>query len=169
MTPLLQAALDLQTFLDRRAWRHCIIGGIALLRWGEPCFTRDVDVTLLCGFGREDEIITPLLESEYVACISDAALFARRNRVLLLQAPNSIGIDIALGGLPYEESVVGNSSVFQFAPDCSLRTCSAEDLIVLKLFAFCPKDVIDAETVAARSGNALDWAYVEEHFASLPN
>ena len=55
MTPLLQAALDFQTFLDCRAWRHCIIGGIALLRWGEPRFTRYVDVTLLCGFGREDE------------------------------------------------------------------------------------------------------------------
>ena len=87
-------------------------------------------------------------------------MFARRNRVLLLQAPNGVGIDIALAGLPYEEAVVENSSLFQFAPGCTLRTCSAEDLIVLKLFAFRPKDVIDAETVAARSGRALDWAYV---------
>ncbi len=167
MTPLLQAALDLQTFLDRRAWRHCIIGGIALLRWGEPRFTRDVDVTLLCGFGREEEVIAPLLESEYAPRIIDAAMFARRNRVLLLQAPNGVGIDIALAGLPYEEAVVENSSLFQFAPGCSLRTCSAEDLIVLKLFAFRPKDVIDAGTVAARCRNALDWVYVEKNLSEL--
>jgi hypothetical protein len=112
MTPLLQAALDLQTFLDRRGWRHCIIGGIALLRWGEPRFTRVVDITLLCEFGREDDFIAPLLDSEYTPRIAEAAAFARRNRVLLLQAPNGIGIDIALGGLPYEESVVENSSSF---------------------------------------------------------
>jgi hypothetical protein len=126
-----------------------------------------VDVTLLCGFGREEEVITPLLESEYAPRISDATLFARRNRVLLLQAPNGIGIDIALGGLPYEESVVENSSFFQFAPDCSLCTCSAEDLIVLKLFAFRPKDVIDAGTVAARCAGALKWAYIEEKLRQL--
>jgi hypothetical protein len=27
MTPLFEAARDLQTFLDQRRWRYCIIGG----------------------------------------------------------------------------------------------------------------------------------------------
>lgn len=66
MTPILTAALDLQSFMDRQHWSHCIIGGIALLRWGEPRFTRDVDVTLLTGFGSEDQFIGRLLE-EYEA------------------------------------------------------------------------------------------------------
>src|ERR1039457_7519992 len=57
MTPILEAARDLQAFLTERQWKFCIIGVIALLRWGEPRFTRDVDVTLLSGFGREDEFI----------------------------------------------------------------------------------------------------------------
>jgi hypothetical protein len=118
-------------------------------------------------FGREDEVIAPLLDSEYAPRISDAAIFARRNRVLFLQAPDGGGIDIALAGLPYEEAVVENSSLFQFAPGCMLRTCSAEYLIILKLFAFRPKDVIDAETVAARSGITLDWGYVEENLRQL--
>jgi hypothetical protein len=43
-----------------------------------------------------------------------------------------------------------------------VRTCSAEDLIVLKLFASRPLDVRDADTIAARNGNYLDWSYVEE-------
>ena len=73
MTPLLEAARDLQTFLTERQWKFCIIGGIALLRWGEPRFTRDVDVTLLSGFGREDEFIAPLLESGYSGRVPDAA------------------------------------------------------------------------------------------------
>ncbi len=45
MTPLFEAALELQSFFARRQWQFCLIGGIALLRWGEPRFTRDVDET----------------------------------------------------------------------------------------------------------------------------
>ena len=58
MNDLLRAALDLQTFLDNQGWPFCIIGGIALIRWGIPRFTRDIDIALLTGFGREDEFVT---------------------------------------------------------------------------------------------------------------
>jgi hypothetical protein len=116
MTPLLEAARGLQTFIHNRNWRFAIIGGLALLRWGEPRFTRHVDISLLCGFGREDEFITPFLESGYRGRISDAAAFARRNRVLLLEAPNHVPIDIALAGLPFEETLVERSTLFDFAP-----------------------------------------------------
>jgi len=71
MTPLLEAARDLPTFLNGRQWKFCIIGGMAVLRWGEPRFTRGVDVTLLTGFGREDEFITPLLEAGYQGRVPD--------------------------------------------------------------------------------------------------
>jgi hypothetical protein len=175
MTPLLEAARDLQTFLEERHWRFAIIGGLALLRWREPRFTRDVDVSLLCGFGREDEFIPPFFASGYRPRISDAAAFARRNRVLLLEAPDGVPIDIALAGLPFEEEVVECSSKFEFAAGCSLRTCSAEDLIVFKLFAFRLRDsahgrlfesikgsnLADVESVVTRRESELDWDYIE--------
>src|SRR5580658_10376991 len=147
MIPLLEAARDLQDFFIRRQWKFCIIGGIALLRWGEPRFTRDVDVTLLSGFGREDEFIVPFLEAGYRGRLTDTAGFAQRNRVLLLTAPGGTPVDIALGGLPFEEEMVERSSLFEFTRGCPLRTCSAEDLVILKLFAFRPRDVHDVETV----------------------
>lgn len=167
MTALFEAALDLQVFLSQRQWRFCIIGGIALLRWGEPRFTRDVEVTLLSGFGREEQFIAPLLTSGYRGRIAAAAAFALRNRVLLLESPNGVPIDIALGGLPLEEVVVEQSSLFEFAPGCCLRTCSAEDLIVLKLFAFRPQDLLDVETIAVRQRGKLDWAHIERHLGPL--
>lgn len=167
MTPLLEAARGLQDYLLERQLRFCIIGGIAVLRWGEPRFTRDVDVTVLCGFGHEEELLDPLLASGYRARISGAGEFARRNRVLLLQAPSGVPIDIALGALPYEEVMVERSSLFEFAADCPLRTCSAEDLIILKLFAFRPRDVLDAETVIVRQRGVLDWSYIELHLLPL--
>jgi hypothetical protein len=65
MMPLFEAALELQNFFIARRWKFCLTGGIAVLRWGEPRFTRDVDVTLLTGFGREDVFIAPIL---YPSC-----------------------------------------------------------------------------------------------------
>jgi hypothetical protein len=104
-----------------------------------------VDVTLT-GFGDEQVFVSAIFSSGYRARISDAAEFALKNRVLLVESPHGIAIDIALGALPYEELVVQRSTPYEFeriAP----RTCSAEDLIVLKLFAFRPRDVLDVETV----------------------
>jgi hypothetical protein len=54
--------------------------------------------------------------------IPDAAAFARTNRVLLLRAKSGVGLEIALGALPFEESVVERSSLFVFPPDVSLRS-----------------------------------------------
>jgi acyl dehydratase len=48
-----------------------------------------------------------------------------------------------------------------------LRTCSAEDLIVLKLFAFRPRDVLDAETIVIRQRAALDWQYIATNLQPL--
>jgi hypothetical protein len=76
-------------------------------------------------------------------------------------------LSIALGGLPYEELMIDRSSFFEFAPGCQLQTCSAEDLIVLKLFAFRTRDVLDVETVVVRQRGALDWEYIEQQLAPL--
>jgi hypothetical protein len=167
MNELLRAALDLQIFLDTRGWPFCIIGGIALIRWGTPRFTRDVDIALLTGFGREDDFSLPLLSSGYTGRVADAAAFARRNRVLLVKAPNGISVDISLAALPFEEQAIRRASLFKFVEDCSLRTCSAEDLVVLKLFAFRPQDLADVQSVAELRGESLDWNYIEENLAPL--
>src|SRR5215475_817032 len=111
MNGLFAVARELQEFCDRRSWRSCFIGGIAVQRWGEPRVTRDIDLNLLSGFGSEDVFIGALLAA-YSPRISDAAVFARRNRVLLLQTPEGIGIDVSLAALPFEESVVARASVY---------------------------------------------------------
>src|SRR5205823_13018923 len=64
-------------------------------------------------FGGEEPFIEELL-TKFVARIEDAANFARSRRVLLLRSHSGVGIDIALGGLPFEEEVVGRSTLFSF-------------------------------------------------------
>lgn len=166
MIDLFEAARELQAFCDRQSWRSCFIGGIAVQRWGEPRVTRDIDLSLLAGFGDEDVFVDALLGA-YPARIDNAREFARRNRVLLLRTSNAIGIDISLGALAFEENVVNRATVFSFGPDLAIRTCSAEDLLVLKLFASRPLDIRDAEGVAVRHKGQLDWRYVEDQLRPL--
>jgi hypothetical protein len=166
MIDLFEAARELQEFCDRNGWRSCFIGGLAVQRWGEPRVTRDVDLTVMAGFGNEERIIDPLLD-KYVARIEDAKEYALRRRVLLLAAPGGAGIDVLLGALPYEENLIDRATPFTFSMGLEVRTCSAEDLIVLKLFASRPLDIRDAESIAARNGNRLDWSYVEEQLRPL--
>ena len=78
-----------------------------------------------------------------------------------------MGIDVSLGALPFEESLVRRATPFSFGPGLEVRTCSAEDLLVLKLFASRPLDIRDAESVVLRHKNELDWTYIEEELRPL--
>ncbi len=159
MTEVIRAAGEIQALCDAQAWRFCIIGGLALQRWGEARETVDVDLTLLTGFGGEERFIEILL-ARFEARIEHAAQFALAQRVLLLRAKSGVGLDIALGALPFEESAIARSSEFVFPGDSLLRTCSAEDLIVMKAFAARGKDWLDMEGVIIRQTGKLDWDYI---------
>ena len=166
MIDILQTAKQLLEFCDQRQWRSCIIGGIAVQRWEEPRVTRDVDITLLTGFGNEDSFVETLL-AEFPGRIDNAREFALRYRSLLLRSMEGVGIDVSLGALPFEERVVSRATRFSFGKGVDIRTCSAEDLIVLKLFASRPLDIRDAEGVAVRNKDQLDWTYIEEQLHPL--
>jgi hypothetical protein len=163
---LFSVAADVQRFCQERGWRFCFIGGIALQRWGQPRVTQDVDLTLLTGFSQEKKFIDALL-AEYQPRRADARDFALMHRVLLLQTATGIGIDISLGGLPFEEAMISRASLFEFLPSVALTTCSAEDLVILKAFANRAKDWADVEEVLTRQGASFDWDSVISPLSEL--
>ena len=163
---LFDAARELQVFCESQGWESCFIGGVAVQRWTDGRVTRDVDLTLLTGVGNEDAFIEPLL-AHYAARNPNPAEFARRSRVLRLVSASGIGIGVSLGALPLEELAVRHATPFEFAPGLELRTCSAEDLMVMKLFASRAIDVRDAEGIAVRHSQTLDWRYIEEQLTPL--
>jgi hypothetical protein len=57
---LIRAAADVQAVCDAHQWRYCFIGGLAVLRWGEPRETVDVDLTVITGFGNETAFVSVL-------------------------------------------------------------------------------------------------------------
>jgi hypothetical protein len=57
--------------------------------------------------------------------------------------------------------------MFTFPRDLPLRTCSAEDLLVLKAFADRPNDWLDVDGIVIRQGAAIDWGCVQRHLTPL--
>ena len=166
MNDIIQAAAELQGICQSEGWQFCFIGGLALQRWSEPRETVDVDLSLFAGFGAEQRFCDILL-THFEPRISNATAFARDRRVLLLRTVNGVGLDIALAALPYEALVIERSSYFAYPPGISLRTCSAEDLIVLKAFAGRGQDWVDVERIIVRQTGKLDWGYIREHLRPL--
>ena len=166
MDDVFQAAVELQNVCQSQGWQFCFIGGIALQRWGEPRETVDVDLSLFAGFGEEQQFSEALLK-HFEPRIANAAGFAQERRVLLLRSSNGVGLDVALAALPYEQLLIQHSSNYNYAPDISLRTCSAEDLIVLKAFAGRGQDWADIERVIVRQTGKLDWDYIREQLRPL--
>jgi len=159
MKALFRTAAELNNLLSERGWRYCFIGGIALQHWGQPRLTNDIDLTILTGFGREAHYVDELLKL-YNGRITDAREFALTNRVLLLVSNDGIPIDVALGGIAFEEKLVSRASLHEFLTGLTLPICSAEDLIVLKSFADRARDWADVETVIIRQQKQLDWEYI---------
>lgn len=155
MNPILTAASDIDRFCTELHLRFCFIGGLAVLRWGEPRLTRDVDLTIVASWGEEATVIDPLLE-RFTSRIDEPKDFALRHRVLLLQAANKVPIDVALGALPFEERAAERATRWTIGDHVTLLTCGPEDLVVHKVFAGRDRDWLDVEGVIDRQRGTLD-------------
>lgn len=100
MNPLFEAAQEVFHVLNEIKIPACLIGGLAVQRWGQPRQTLDVDLTMVVQLETEEQLIDKLL-SVFRARISTAKEFALARRVLLLAASNGVGLDLALGITSY--------------------------------------------------------------------
>jgi len=169
VSAILVAASEVLTWLSEHDWLACVIGGLAVQRWGEPRLTRDVDVTVIVALGSEARMVDRAL-AQFSARREDARAFALQYRVLLVRASNGVALDLALGATGFEIESVKRSSIWEIEPGLALRTCSAEDLIVHKLVAGRPRDEADIEGIVARQRGKLDVGWVRqwaEAFAEL--
>jgi hypothetical protein len=140
--------------------------GVAVQRWGEPRLTQDVDLTVLTGLGKE-EPFTDALIGAFATRRRDAREFALRHRVLFIRTGSGVDVDVAFGALPFEERSVRRASPWVWTADTSLITCSAEDLVVHKVFAGRDLDWGDVERILTHQHGKLDLAQIREELQSL--
>ena len=147
LSPLLSALRDLVAWSQKEHVRSVIIGGVAASLLGRPRLTRDIDAVVLLDSKRWEKFLTVGQQFGFEPRIQDPLIFARKNRILLVNhKPTGIDVDISLGALPFEEEAIERAVSSEVA-GVNIPLPTPEDLIIMKAVAHRPIDMIDIQAV----------------------
>lgn len=168
LTPPADLLQALSAALDGLRVGWYVFGAHAVLHWGRPRFTEDIDVTVLAGTIPTDHLVTRLRQHGFALRIEGTPDFVAHTRVLPLTFRESgWALDLVLGGPGLEEAFLQRSIASEVAPGLHVRVICPEDLIVTKVLAGRPKDLEDVRSVMQARGDALDRDAVRRTLAML--
>jgi hypothetical protein len=150
---------DLLRWLEATQTPYATIGGIGVSLLVGARATKDVDAVLWLDTDHVESFLQTGAAYGFVPRISDAAAFARTQRVLLLQhQPTGITVDLSCGVLPFEHEMIARARTLTIG-SLKLRVATPEDLIIMKAIAHRPRDIADIEAILNIEQN-LDLARV---------
>jgi predicted nucleotidyltransferase len=156
--------------LSRKAVPYMVIGGQAVLLYGEPRLTRDIDITL--GIGIEElqraKDVVEALGLQYLT--PDIERFVRDTMVLpVSDEASGIRVDFIFSFSPYERQAIERAKDVALG-DTAIRFAALEDVVIHKIVAGRPKDIDDIKAMLIKNPE-YDKTYVrrwlEEFDASL--
>jgi hypothetical protein len=144
-----------------RAIPYMVIGGQAVLLYGEPRLTKDIDITLGVGIDRVSDVIAAAERLGLKVLVDDAGAFARDTMVLPV-ADEAVGIrvDFIFSYSSYERQAIGRGRMVRLG-DIDVCFASLEDLIIHKIVAGRPRDMEDVLMILLRN-RQHDRPYIEK-------
>lgn len=144
--------------LDRARIPYMIVGGQAVLLYGEPRLTKDIDVTLGVDVDRLADTES-IARDLYLTPLVDPADFVPKTSVLpCLDSPSGIRIDFIFSFSPYEKEALGRARPVKVGAT-EVRFASPEDLVIHKIVAGRPRDLEDVKGILAKNPG-IDEQYV---------
>ena len=138
---------------------YMLIGGQAVLRYGEPRLTQDIDVTVGLPPTRLDDLLAVVADVAMAPVVEDPAAFVRDTMVLPCRdRATGIRVDLVFSDSPYERHAIERARKM-LVGDVSVNVASAEDLVVHKMVASRPRDLEDVRGVLLKNPDA-DLAYI---------
>ena len=128
-----------------------VIGGQAVLIYGEPRLTKDIDITL--GLSpKEFEKVKRINEKlKLKILVEDAETFVKKTMVLpSLDEKSGIRIDFIFSFSSYESQAIERAKNVRFG-NSSVKVASLEDVVVHKLIAGRPRDIEDVKSVLLKN------------------
>jgi len=148
--------------LDRQKIPYMIIGGQAVLLYGRPRLTRDIDITLGIDTDKFELIEGVCKKLKLRILVENPQDFARDTKVLPAEEPDSkVRIDFIFSFTPYEEQAIKNAKQV-LIDDYPVKFASCEDLIIHKMVAGRAIDAEDVKSILAKNKNAIDFEYVNK-------
>jgi predicted nucleotidyltransferase len=157
--------------LDEDNIPYMIIGGQAVLLYGTPRLTRDIDITL--GIDTDKflliEEICRKLELKILPEVPED--FAKETKVLPAEETKlRMRVDFIFSFTPYETQAM-NRTKKVIMDDYPVKFASCEDVIVHKMIAGRAIDAEDVKNILIKNKNSIDIEYIRKwlsEFSRIP-
>ncbi len=144
-----------------------VIGGQAVLLYGEPRLTKDIDITLGADLTRLPDVLAAL-DSMKVIPLVDPEKFTRETMVLPCSDPETgIRVDMIFSFSPFEQLAISRSRMVRIG-DTDVCFASLEDLLIHKLIAGRARDIEDARIILLKNPSA-ELSYIRHWLAEFSN
>jgi len=138
-----------------------IIGGQAVLLYGEPRLTKDIDVTLGIGIDGLQRIKSVVIALGLIYVIDNVEDFVRETMVLPVSEKQSgIRVDFLFSFSPYERQAIQRANEIKLGKT-AIRFASLEDVIIHKIVAKRPRDIEDVRSVLLKNPD-YDKEYIQK-------
>jgi hypothetical protein len=145
--------------LERLGIPYMLIGGQAVLLYGEPRLTRDIDVTLGVGPERLSEVLEWVRGNGWQVLVEAPVEFVGKTMILpCLEPASGIRMDLIFSFSPYEQQALKRA---RRVPLSRAQVCfaSLEDLIIHKVLAGRPRDLEDVRGILLKNPG-FDLEYI---------
>ena len=146
--------------LEKHSIPYMIIGGQAVLLYGEPRLTRDIDITLGLDTDGLDDVIAVINDIGVKPLPDNIESFVKETMVLpTLDEDTGIRLDFIFSFTPYESEAIKKSRKVTIK-DQDVCFASPEDLIIHKIFAGRPRDMEDVRNILSKNPD-MDINYIK--------
>jgi len=136
-----------------------VIGGQAILVYGEPRLTRDIDVTLGIGVDELPRIKRILPAMGLKALVKKDQDFVARTMVLPTKDKDSeIRVDFIFSFSPYERQAIERARDIKIGRT-PVKFASLEDVVIHKMISGRPRDLEDIKSVLLKNPK-YDFDYI---------
>ncbi|KUG22306.1 hypothetical protein ASZ90_007940 [hydrocarbon metagenome] len=140
---------------------YMLIGGQAVLLYGEPRLTRDIDITLGVDIDKLGSIIALANNLELKILPEKIEEFVSKTMVLpVINEETGIRIDFIFSFSSYECQAIARAKKVRLL-DKDVFFASPEDLIIHKIVAGRARDIEDVRSIILKITN-LDLAYIRQ-------
>jgi predicted nucleotidyltransferase len=138
---------------------YMIIGGQAVLLYGEPRLTRDIDITLGVNTEYVDELLKVIRELSLKPIPENIKLFVQQTMVLpALEEITGIRVDFIFSFTTYEIEAIKRARKITIIGQ-EVCFASPEDVIIHKIFAGRPRDIEDVRSIILKNSD-MDIQYI---------
>jgi hypothetical protein len=137
--------------LKKGAIPYMVIGGQAVLLYGEPRLTRDIDITLGMGVNGLDKIKKIIKAIGLKILVEKEKEFVEQNMVLpTLDKKSGLRVDFIFSFSPYERQAIERGKDIKLGRTL-VKFASLEDLVIHKVIAGRARDLEDVRSILLKN------------------